>query len=139
MNMDDVFEKARVAMNAAAQKTEEVVAVSKLKLEAVKVNNEIKGMYEKLGREVYRAKDQKPHEDVVHSLCEEIDELRAKLEALDREMAELKKVVSCPSCGQKNPKENYYCMKCGAQLKETTGFDAEVVGEEAQQETAEND
>ena len=80
MNMDEVFEKAKDAVNIAAKKTEEVVNISKLKLETVKVNNEIKSLYEKLGRSVYqsRGKSGNSNEDTVHSLCEEIDELLSK-------------------------------------------------------------
>ncbi|WP_077533694.1 zinc ribbon domain-containing protein [Massiliimalia massiliensis] len=136
MNMDEVFEKAKDAVNIAAKKTEEVVNISKLKLETVKVNNEIKSLYEKLGRSVYqsRGKSGNSNEDTVHSLCEEIDELLSKLDALNKEIAELKNVTVCPGCGQNNPKENVYCSKCGARIKEEVGFDAEVSAEEESEE-----
>ena len=135
MNMDDVLEKAREAVDVAAKKTGEVVSISKLKLEAVQVNNEIKKLYEKLGRIVYTAQaKQKPNEDAVHSLCEEIDELYDKRAALDQEIADIKNEASCPFCGYKNDKGNTYCAKCGKPLKEAASFDAEVASDDEEEE-----
>ena len=129
--MDEVFEKAKDAVNIAAKKTEEVVNISKLKLETVKVNNEIKMLYEKLGRNIYCARQKdKSIEDTIHSICEEIDELLSKLDALNQEIADLKNVTICPSCGENNLKENVFCSKCGKRIKNSVGFDAEVVSEE---------
>ena len=137
MNMDDVLEKAKEAVDLAAKKTGEVVSISKLKVEAIQVNGEIKKLYEKLGRVVYTAQtSQKPNEDAVHSLCEEIEELYAKRAALEEEIDEIRNKTVCPSCGCKNDKENDFCAKCGKPMKDAVGFDAEVAGEDEEEEEA---
>lgn len=119
MNIDDVFDKAKEAVNIAAKKTEEVVNISKLKYELVKVNNEIRSYYEKLGNSIYKMKKEGyQNDDLVNSLCEEIDELLFKASALNHEIADLQNVVICPVCSQKNVKDSFYCAKCGAKMKE---------------------
>lgn len=119
MNIDDVFEKAREAVNIAAKKTEEVVNISKLKLECMKVNGEIKSLYEKLGNSIYQMYHEGyQNDDLVHSLCEEVDDLLAKLEVLNQQIADLQNVALCPVCGHKNVKDSFYCAKCGAKIKE---------------------
>lgn len=118
MNFDDIFDKARTAMNIAAKKTNEVVEVSKLKLDAVKLNNEITALYEKLGRSVYQMKQEKyQDESLISSLCEEINELLKKLSELSESIAEKKNEIVCPTCGTINMKDNLYCFKCGTKIQ----------------------
>lgn len=118
MNIDDIFDKARIAVNMAAKKTNEVVEVSKLKLDAVKLNNEITSLYEKLGRSIYKMKQEDCQDDaLITSLCEEINELLKKLSQLSEAIAEKKNEIICPACGTANMKDNLYCFKCGTKIQ----------------------
>ncbi len=115
--IEDIFGKAKQAASAAGKKTEELVEISKLKLSAMQVNTDIKALYEKLGSAVYSM--QKAHyenPELVASLVEEIDDKRGDLKKIRDKIAVLQKAKECPCCQTKNPKEAYYCQKCGSKL-----------------------
>lgn len=124
---DSFLEKAKDIYDVASKKTGEMVEVSKLKLECVKVNKDIKGLYEKLGSCVYSMiKSNYENQDVIDSIKEEIDENIEKLAELNAKLGELKNIIICTACGAKNPEENFYCCKCGSRIKsEFAGYDAE--------------
>ncbi|WMJ22393.1 zinc-ribbon domain-containing protein [Paludicola sp. MB14-C6] len=115
---DTFMDKAKDVYDVASKKTGELVEVSKLKMECVKVNNEIKKLYEKLGSCVYSMmKANYDNKDVVDGLVEEIDENLAKLSVLNQKLSDIKNVVICKACGAKNPEANYFCSKCGSRIK----------------------
>lgn len=131
MNIDDIFDKAKSAVNVAAKKTEEVVEVSRLKFESAKLNNELAGVYEKLGHAVYEAKKGNyKNDDLVESLCEDIDTLLADLDRINNDIADKKNQVICPTCGASNVKESIYCSKCGTKVK--SEFETTVCEEETE-------
>ncbi|MGI5958691.1 MAG: hypothetical protein ACOX60_04670 [Massiliimalia sp.] len=136
MNIDELFDMAKDAVNKAAQKTNDVVAYSKLKVDAVRVNDEICKLYEKLGHAIYDMRKNGYHNDeMVASVCEEIRQLELKLEQLNQEIAEKKNLVVCPVCGAQNDRESCYCGKCGSRLYETCDsnhFDPREEAEETQ-------
>lgn len=119
MNMFDTFiEKAKDVCDIATKKTGEMVEISKIKLECVKVNGEIKKLYEKLGSTVYSMmKSNYENQEVIDSLVEDIDENLAKLFELNEKLSDLKNVNVCNVCGAKNPEDNYFCAKCGSRVK----------------------
>ena len=130
MNIDDVFDKARTVVDTAAKKTEVVVNISKLRLECMKINSEIKSLYEKIGSSVYQMyRDSYKNDDLIHSLCEEVEDLLAKQEVINQQIADLQNVVLCPVCGHKNVKDSFYCAKCGAKIKEE--FTSDTAAEDA--------
>lgn len=119
MNMFDTFiEKAKDVCDIATKKTGEMVEVSKIKFECVKVNGEIKKLYEQLGSTVYSmVKSNYENKDVIDGLVEEIDDNLEKLNNLNQKLSDLKNVVTCKVCNSKNPEENYFCAKCGSRIK----------------------
>ena len=123
--LDNVIEKAIGVYDVAAKKTGEVVEISKLKMECVKLNTEIKRLYEQMGSSVYSmVKNKFENLDLINSLSQEIDEKIAILKALNDRINETKNTFCCQTCGSKNVEENYYCSKCGSRMKsEFTGYD----------------
>lgn len=118
--LEDILSKAKKAADVAGKKTEDLVEISKLKLSAVQVNSDIKVLYEKLGTAVYsmqKANYENP--ELIQSVVEEIDEKRRDLKMIHDQLAVLKKTKACPCCQTKNPKEAYYCQKCGSKLSAT--------------------
>lgn len=117
---EDVFGKAKKAANVAGKKTEELVEISKLKFSAMQINTDIKALYEKLGNAVYSMKKANyENPDLVDGLVEEIDDKRKELKNIHAEIAVLQKAKECPCCQTKNPKDAYYCQKCGSKLPVT--------------------
>lgn len=115
---DTFVEKAKDVCNIATKKTGDMVEVSKIKLECVKVNNQIKRLYENLGSSVYSMKKSKfENEAVIDSLTEEIDEELVRLSELNSKIADIQNLTICGFCGAKNTMTNYYCCKCGSHIK----------------------
>lgn len=115
---DNFIEKAKDVCDVATKKTGEFVEVSKIKLDCISINNEIKRLYEKLGSCIYSmVKANYENQDVVDSIIEEIDDCKKQLHILNQKLSELKNINVCTGCGFKNPKENYYCAKCGSRIK----------------------
>lgn len=132
--MDTFFEefcvKAKDIADAAAKKTGELVEISKYKLEATKINSEIKKLYEQLGSSVYSmVKGGYDNQELVNGLAEDIDELFMRLDAVNEKIADLKNAVVCPVCGKNNVKDSMYCTKCGTKLR--TEFSEEYYKEES--------
>lgn len=117
MNIDDFIGMAKDVVDTVAKKTEDVVEVSKMKLETVRINNQLTCLYEELGRCVYQAEKRACKDDgISQEIQDEIKEALAKLDELTKEIADKKNNVFCCKCGAVNEKENCYCGKCGAKL-----------------------
>ncbi len=119
MNFDQIVGKAKEIYDVAAKKTGDVVEVSKLKIDTMKINGQIKELYEKLGQATYSAiKDNTDNSEIVQTVCEQIDSLNEKLTDLYSEIADRQNVIICADCGLKNPMDNTFCGKCGSKMQQ---------------------
>lgn len=118
MDMFDSFvSAAKDACDKAGKKTEEVVAISKLKLKCSQTKGEIEKAYGRLGKIVYDCKISGVENDELINVCvAEIKELAAQLETDTEKLMELKKLVRCKSCGFANPTGSVFCNRCGSKL-----------------------
>ncbi len=138
---DDIYEKAKSVVDATAKKTSDMVEISKLKIEAAKVERAISSRYEELGSNVYLMKKGDDYdEELVNYICTEIDELKDTLAELKGIIADKRNMVICPECGAKNAKGSIFCSKCGDKLTkeaETTceACVKETVAEEVKEDT----
>ncbi len=115
---DEFVLKAKDIADAAGKKTNELYEISKSKYECIKLNGEIKKLYEQLGSSVYSmVKGGYDNDELVDSLTEEIDECMEQLRLINEELAQRKNERVCPACAAKNPMDNFYCAKCGTKLK----------------------
>ncbi|MEG0894202.1 MAG: hypothetical protein RSE93_00690 [Oscillospiraceae bacterium] len=115
---DNLFDRAKEVYDAASKKTCEVYETSKLKLEIVNLNNEIKKLYEKLGSCVYSmVKADYENQDVLDSITEEIDDCKIRINYLQKKLGEMKNFIICENCGAKNSQDNFYCKNCGTRIK----------------------
>lgn len=115
---DDVLEKARMVADIAGKKTGEAVEISRYKVEALRLSNQVKNLHEQLGSTIYSmTKHDYDNPELVESLVDEIDETLLTLEAVNEKIAELKNIARCDICGAKNGEENYYCCRCGSKIK----------------------
>lgn len=115
---DDFVLKAKDIADAATKKTGELYEISKYKYECIKINGEVKKLYEQLGSSVYSmVKGGYDNRELIDSLTEEIDECLDRLREINDIISDMKNVVTCPICGSKNGIENTYCAKCGSKLK----------------------
>ena len=132
---DEIMLKAKDVAAAAAHKTGEVVEVSKLNLQALRLNNTILKAYEKLGSAYYNSVKFGPaQEDPIRECVEEIDRLLEEQERLNTEIAQVKKhaaSVFCTACGFENPASASFCSRCGQPIGvSTVGVQVTAVQEE---------
>lgn len=100
-----------------AGKTSNFVDITKLNIALSDTDKKISEIYEKIGQTVYEKYTEgfSITEDF-DEMCAVIDEFVDEKESLKAQIAELKKAIPCPECGQNNDKENEFCAKCGAKL-----------------------
>ena len=83
-------------------------------LEVRESNSRAIALYEKLGNAVYTmVKSDFNNKELMDSLIEEIDSLKAKIDEVNLQIAERKNIRICPACGSRNEKDASYCSKCG--------------------------
>lgn len=116
---DDLVLKAKDFADAAGKKTADLYEISRYKYECIKLNGELRGLYEQLGSSVYSMeKGGYRNEELIEALCEEIDENLDRLKAINALIADKKNLAICPVCGAKNAVDNSYCAKCGSKMRE---------------------
>jgi Ribosomal protein L40E len=116
---EDVVINAKSAVNVVGKKAGQFVDISKLRINAADLNNEIGKRFEALGRMVYEAKKtDNASDDLLNEEILKIDELYEQLDELNEQIAALRKISVCKSCGAENPKDAVYCNKCGLKLTE---------------------
>lgn len=137
--LEDVVYNAKVAVNAVGQKAGQIVDISKLRLNAADLNNEISKRFESLGRIVYDAqKTENSSADLVEECVSTIDELYQQLDEINDQIARARNRVKCKSCGYENMQEAVYCNRCGAKLIEEGKVESEkedTIQEDAKDES----
>ena len=114
---DETFQNAKKVYELFENKTITTVEVQKLKLKALKIDNELSKIYEKLGR-LY-VKELKFRENLPEELAlilESVAAKKAEIETIKEQIAAFKGGVACGECGYLNDSNVDYCAKCGAEL-----------------------
>lgn len=123
MGLEEIKGVAKDFAGKAMSKTGEVVELSKLRMELSKQEGRLRALYQQLGKCVYLSKLEEPDEnmdnDFLDDLCEDIEKNLDKKEELLHQIAALKKMKVCPSCGNSNPTGSRYCNYCGSSLTST--------------------
>lgn len=141
--IEDSFVKAKEVIDIAGKKTGEMISLQKLKVNASSLQYQISHDYEALGRLCYEAKKNgEKNEDAIAELIEEMDERKAELAELERQIALAKGVVICPVCSTRNVITAAYCNKCGSKLSQddaegSAGEENETPKEEPEKSEAE--
>ena len=115
-NFDEVVEKAKEYAQIAAEKSQEVYQISKLKIEIVDTKRKIDKNFASIGKKYYDAV--KAGEDLpdFNANIEEVDLLKAEIAEKQEKIAELKNTVTCANCGADVDADNDFCHKCGSQM-----------------------
>lgn len=131
---DDVLVNVKSAANTVSKKTNNIVDYSKLKFTASGLANEIKKKFQTLGEEVYAcSKIGSDDSQTIELLIQEIDDLKAQLQATNELISVAKNKIVCPVCKAELEKESLFCNKCGSKIEadasdgSATGFDDEDV------------
>lgn len=115
--LDDVVINAKSAAEAVGKKAGQLVDASKLRISAAELNAEISKRYEALGQYVFEECREKLGQDAeAMGKAAEIDELKAQLAAVQKELSDKQNKVICPCCGKQSPSAAQFCSNCGARL-----------------------
>ena len=86
------------------------------------VEGEIRRRYEELGRTIYQSKGEDM--SACREICDRIDELSDRLEALTQKDVALRSRIRCPQCGAVMGKKAKFCSACGAAMAENSAKEA---------------
>ncbi len=109
--LDEVLAKAKDLAKVAGNKTEEVVELTRLKIQASQLRGDIDANYLKLGEIIYELNKAGTENEELISMC------IAELAELTNRIDEMKNVVKCSECLAANPVGALYCARCGARLE----------------------
>lgn len=115
---EDIFVKAKGAVDALGEKAGQFVDVSKLNIKMAELRSDLKNEYEALGKTVYNC--EKNHIDSASEVTNaslRIDSIYMQIEELKKQVAKMKNKVLCKECGNANNVNDSYCGKCGKELK----------------------
>ncbi|MBQ3061125.1 MAG: zinc ribbon domain-containing protein [Lachnospiraceae bacterium] len=102
---------------AASQKAKDVTEMQKLKSAVSTEEKKITEYYNAIGKKFFEANvDNAPDEYV--NFINNIKESMALIEDYKKQMAALKKTVTCPGCGNEVDKTSAFCNKCGYNMKD---------------------
>lgn len=133
---EDVVINAKNAASAVGEKASQIMDISKLRINAADLDNEISKRFEALGRVAYDSKKTGTSSDELIGECvEAIDELYEQLDAVNEQLAAKRSRIPCKKCGQENPVGAAYCSKCGQKLQPDAEEDT---AEEADETPAEH-
>lgn len=117
--LDDVISTGKNVVSTAGTKGKGAVSFSKLKIRESQLNGEAKAKFEKLGEMIYEmAKSGEKDNEAFDEMVAEIDAIYDELADIDKQVDDLRNVVTCTKCGAKTSKDNTFCPKCGEKLPE---------------------
>ncbi len=103
----------------AEQKAEDIWKTAKLRMEANRLDEEIRERLQDVGKYVYATHTGSPSDsDEMHETLQEIDHLKGKLDAVNQKIGRRPEALACPFCGADVQPEDRYCRECGEGLFE---------------------
>ncbi|MBQ6143063.1 MAG: zinc ribbon domain-containing protein [Clostridia bacterium] len=128
---ENIFMKAKGAVDALGEKAGQFVDVSKLNIRVAELKSDLKNEFESLGKTVYNC--EKNHIDSAqetNTFVSNIDNIYIQIEELKKQIAEMKNKVICKFCGGANENNALYCGKCGKKLGNSASESPEESGED---------
>ena len=122
--LEQVKQTAAEVAQKVAQKSTELVEVSKIKYEIYDLNNDIKKLYSEIGKQVYAVMESNDLPEEIAMKCEIIQAKLAKIDALKQKEKNLKHQATCPVCGRECTEDDNTCPYCGADM--AVSVDAEI-------------
>ncbi len=118
MDFNDVVERARQGFDVVAKKTEDVVNISKLKLEKASLESKLSKSYEILGKLCYDAvKDDDDFDaESAKPVIDDITEKIGQIKKINRDIIATQNKKQCANCGNGIDKDSVFCNKCGAKV-----------------------
>lgn len=114
---DDLSVRLSRGAKTLSQKSGELFAVAKLKLDIAAEEDKIDRLYRDIGKFIYEDyKRGNLKERSVMDKCELINEITHRIEQLNRRAMQIKGGALCKSCGEAVGASQVYCHICGRKL-----------------------
>lgn len=114
---ENVLDKARELTDFGIKKADSVIRLSKLKLECVRLDSEIKAKYTELGKMVYSmVKNDNADAEKIAQKVNKIEYMYKKLKKYRNTIEQEQRIITCPTCGTKNKYSDIYCSNCATRL-----------------------
>lgn len=108
-------EKLNKFTQTAISKGKEVTEITKLNVEVVSLNQNLKEIATKIGQYVLEH-ELLVEEEAIAELMQQAKEVKANIEANQKKILEAKNAQLCSSCGAEVSKNSKFCDKCGAEI-----------------------
>ncbi len=112
--LDDIKKSATDVANKAVKKTEEIAGVAKLQMNIKMKEAKLSSVYEEIGRLFYNA--ERNGVDFTSEIAGSIlkaDTLKVEIACAQAEIAKLRNLVICESCGNEIADDAAFCSYCG--------------------------
>ncbi len=117
--MNEILEAVKEITAAAVKKADKACRVTRLKLSKAALDRLLNAQYIELGKTVYdMCKSGVEDSQEIVSMTVQIDGTRRRLKALEKRIAHISELVTCPGCGTVLKIKNTYCPHCGKMLAE---------------------
>ena len=105
-------------VDVVGKKTNDMVEIQKLRSQISSLEKGIEKNYVELGKMVFaKYQDKEALSESEKALCEEITGSAVLIEEYENEIADIRGIKKCPSCGAASPADTAYCPKCGTKLE----------------------
>jgi len=140
INFDEIKRSATGVADRAMKKTNEVTNLVKLKLAVKSSEGKLSSVYEEIGRLFYTA--ERSGEDCTSDIAAFImkaDKLKADIASYTKQIAKLRNIRICESCGNEIDQNVNFCPVCGAKQETLVEVapEVEVTAEECAEDAAE--
>ena len=132
--LDNTVSTAKEVIGTVGKKTSEVVEAQRIKWGISDRKSKIGKLYTSLGEMYYQSVAGKGDLSEAADVIRRIGEKQNEIEGLEAQLAALKNMRRCPSCGAVNKENAGFCDQCGEKLTFTFEVNRE---EEKTQESEE--
>ena len=133
-NFDEIKRSATGVADRAVKKTGDVTNLVKLKVNIKAAEGKLSSVYEEIGRLFYTA--ERSGEDCTSDIAAYImkaDKLKADIAAFNKQIAKLRNVRICDSCGSEIDEKVNFCPVCGAKQETLVEVEPEEKVEEVEE------
>lgn len=114
---DELGQKVSKAAQVAAEKSGEIVEITKINANISSEESKVKALYAEMGKICY---EQYEKGEVLSAqfitLCDEIKKHKETIADCRQKLSDAKNVQYCPNCGKENQKNSAFCSGCGQKL-----------------------
>lgn len=119
MDFNELVDKAKLGFDAVCKKTEDVVNVSKLKLDKSGLESKLSKSYEMLGQLCYQAtvSGEDTDGDAFKTLIDDITANITEINELSLKIQSFKNKKLCPKCNSAIDMNATFCSNCGEKVE----------------------